>query len=127
LQGYYSAKLAERLPSGQPRYAARTILHHHRLLHEALHHAVRWGLAARNPAEFVDPPRAVRREMRAWDEEQVRLFLAAARRTSPYSPLYLAALTTGMREGELLGLRWQDVDLALGTATVQQTLYRLGG
>jgi integrase len=65
--------------------------------------------------------------MQVWDEEQVRLFLAQAQRFSPYYPLYLAALTTGMRQGELLGLRWQDLNLALGTASVQQTLYRLAG
>lgn len=64
--------------------------------------------------------------MRVWDEEQVRLFLAAARRSSAYYALYLTALTTGMRQGELMGLRWKDVDLALGVASIQQTLYRLG-
>jgi integrase len=64
--------------------------------------------------------------MRVWDDEQVRLFLAEAKRTSAYYALYLTALTTGMRQGELLGLRWKDVDLAAGVASVQQTLYRLG-
>src|SRR6516165_11470677 len=65
--------------------------------------------------------------MRVWDEEQVKLFLAEAKRSSLYYPLYLAALTTGMRQGELLGLRWQDIDLALGDARITQTFYRLGG
>jgi integrase len=65
-------------------------------------------------------------EMRVLDEEQVRLFLGEAKKTSPYYPLYLAAVTTGMRQGELLGLRWQDVDLGLRTASIQQTFYRLG-
>ncbi len=64
--------------------------------------------------------------MRVWDEEQVRLFLAEARRSSAYYALYLTALTTGMRQGELMGLRWKDMDLALGVASIQQTLYRLG-
>jgi len=57
----------------------------------------------------------------------VRLFLAEAKRFSPYYRLYLAAVTTGMRQGELLGLRWRDVDLTLGVASVQQTFYRLNG
>ena len=56
----------------------------------------------------------------------MRLFLAEARRSSAHYPLYLAALTTGMRQGELLGLRWRDVDLPLGIVSIQQTLYRLG-
>jgi len=64
--------------------------------------------------------------MRVWDEEQVRLFLAEAKRSSPYYRLYLAALLTGMRQGELLGLRWKDLGPTLHVASVQQTFYRLG-
>lgn len=61
------------------------------------------------------------------DEEQVRLFLGEAKKTSPHYALYLTALLSGMRQGELLGLRWKDVDFTLGVASVQQTFYRLGG
>jgi len=64
--------------------------------------------------------------MRVWDEEQVRLFLAEARRSSTNYVLYLMAVLTGMRRGELLGLRWQDLDLTLGMASVRQTFIRLG-
>ena len=84
-------------------------------------------LVARNPVDHVEIPRKQHKEMRVWDEEQVKLFLAEAKRSSHCYPLYLAALTTGMRQGELLGLRWQDVDLALGEARITQTFYRLGG
>lgn len=48
------------------------------------------------------------------------------KRSSPHYRLYLAALLTGARQGELLGLRWQDVDLTYGVASIQQTFYRLG-
>jgi integrase len=48
------------------------------------------------------------------------LFLAEAKRSSPFYRLYLAAVMTGMRQGELLGLRWRDLNLSLGTASVQQ-------
>src|SRR5207249_6434005 len=68
-----------------------------------------------------------RKEMQVLDEEQIRLFLAEAKRSSKHYRLYLAALLTGMRQGELLGLRWRDLDLTLGVASVQQTLYRLNG
>lgn len=119
IQGYFTAKLASGLSS-------TTVRHHATLLHGALRHAVKWGLLARNPADMVDPPRRCRSEIRVLDEEQVRLFLAEARRSSVHYRLYLAALTTGMRQGELLGLRWRDVDLSLGVASVQQTFYRLG-
>jgi len=87
---------------------------------------VKWGLVGRNPVDHVEIPRKRHVEMSVWDEEQVKLFLAEARRSSPYYPLYLAALTTGMRQGELLGLRWQDVNLTIGEARVTQTFYRLG-
>jgi integrase len=120
IQKFYSQKLQEGLSS-------TTVNKIHRVLREALGHAVRWGLISRNPATMVDPPRPRKVEMLVWDDEQIRLFLAEAKRSSPYHGLYLTALLTGMRQGELLGLRWQDVDLTVGVASVRQTLYRLGG
>lgn len=120
LQRYLAQKLEKGL-------SATTVRYHAAVLHEALRHAVRWGLLMRNPLDYVDLPRRRRKEMRVWDEEQVKLFLGEARKSSGYYTLYLAAVTTGMRQGELLGLRWSDIDFTLGTATVQQTFYRLGG
>lgn len=60
------------------------------------------------------------------DEEQVRLFLAEARRSPTNYCLYLTAILARMRQGELLGLRWSDIDFLLGSAPLQQTIYRLG-
>jgi integrase len=54
--------------------------------------------------------------MRVWDEEQVRMFIAEAKRSSQYYLLYLAAVLTGMRQGELLGLRWKDVNFTQAVA-----------
>lgn len=119
IQGYLSTQLARGLSS-------TTVLHHYRVLRKALKHAVRWGLLTRNPADMVDPPRRRRHGIKVWDEEQIRLFLAEARRSSKHYLLYLTALMTGMRQGELLGLRWRDVDLVEGRASIQQTFYRLG-
>lgn len=65
--------------------------------------------------------------MHVWDEEQVRLFLTEAKRSSPHYCLYLMAILTGMRQGELLGLRWEDIDFTLGVASVRQTFLRIGG
>ncbi len=115
--------LADRLRQG---LSSTSVQFHYEVLREALGHAVKKGLLARNPCEMVDRPRRRRVEMRVLDEEQVRLFLGAAKKFSPNYVLYLAAITTGMRQGELLGLRWQDVDLGEGTASIQQTFYRLG-
>jgi integrase len=104
-----------------------TVRYHLMVLHQALGQAVRDGVLSRSPADLVRPPRKYRPEIRTFDLEQARLFLGEAKRSSPYYRLYLAAVTTGMRQGELLGLRWKDVDLTLGVARVQQTFYRLGG
>ncbi len=130
VQGYFSSRLQgkkdERGRWVQRPLSPTTVRHHGMLLHEALRHAVRWGLRASNPTDMVDMPRNRQTEMRVLDEEQVRLFLAEAKRYSPYYRLYLAALMTGMRQGELLGQRWRDLNLSLGTASVQQIFYRLG-
>lgn len=90
--------------------SGRTVLQHHRLLREALGHAVRWQLIARNPADAVTAPRPERTEMRVLDEEGVRSLLRAAQGTELEALLHVA-LATGARQGELLGLRWADVDL----------------
>ena len=119
IQGYLTSKLHTGL-------SKTTVRYHAAILHQALRQAVKWGLLVQNPVDRVDLPRRARVEMRVWDEEQVRMFLAEARRSSAYYALYLTALTTGMRQGELMGLRWKDVDLTLGVASIQQTLYRIG-
>jgi integrase len=119
IRDYQAKKLAAGLSPTSVRY-------HRMLLREVLQQAVRDGLMVRNPADLVKPPAKQRYEVPTLDEEWVRLFLGEAKRSSRYYRLYLAAITTGMREGELLGLRWQDVDLTLGVASVRQTFYRLG-
>lgn len=65
--------------------------------------------------------------MALWDSEEVRLFLGEVRRSSPHYAFYLVAIMCRLRVGELLALRWQDVDLANGTLTVGQKVYRLSG
>src|SRR5437867_12835755 len=64
--------------------------------------------------------------MQSLDADHTRLILVTAKRSSPYYRLYLTAILTGMRQGELLGLRWTDVDLATGSLAVRQTFQRLG-
>lgn len=96
------------------------------VLHAALRQAVRWQLLVRNPADAVEPPRPPRRELQVPDAAEVRDLLAAADGT-PYGPLVRLAVLTGMRRGELLGLRWGDVDLDAAVLHVQQSAQRITG
>lgn len=106
------------------RLSARSVLRYHQVLHAALHQAVRWQLLTRNPADAVEPPRPNRREIRAMTPEQARTVMGAADATS-LGPFVRLALFTGMRRGELLGLRWSDVDSA--SIHLQQTAQRIAG
>ena len=111
------------LPDG---LAARTVLHHHRVLREALQHAVRWQLAASNPADAVSPPRPADREMRALTPGEVHRLLAADGDPGLRAIIHVA-VTTGLRLGELLGLRWSDLDLDGGTASISRAAQYLSG
>lgn len=101
-----------------------TVHHVHMLLHRALGQAVRWGLLSRNVADLTDPPRMAVHEMQTLGPEEVRKFLAVATEDR-LAALWLLAITTGMRQGELLGLRWTDLDLDHGALQVTGTLQRI--
>src|SRR5919199_108520 len=102
----------------------RTVLHHHRVLHEALAQAVRWGDLARKPMEAVDPPRGDRHEARTLDDPQANRWLSYVEHQE-YGLLLQTAFYTGMRLGELLGLRWRDVDLDAELIFVRQQYDRV--
>jgi len=104
----------------------QTVTHLHRVLHRALRDAVRWNLTPRNVCDLVDPPRVPRRREQWLDVDQARRLLAAAA-GDPLEALFVLALTTGMRQSELLGLKWEDVDLANGTLRVRRALQRVPG
>lgn len=97
----------------------------HRTLKCCLNQAVRWELIARNPASLAEPPRSPKRDIQTLTPDQIRRLLEVAQPTGRAS-LYMAAVTTGMREGELLALRWQDVDLEQCVISVTGTLDRSG-
>ncbi len=88
---------------------------------QMLAHAVKLDLIPRNVAKQEQPPRVPKREMQTWNAGQARRFLAVAAECS-YGPLWLVYLGTGMRPGEVLGLRWKDVDFEHGTLSVCQTV-----
>jgi integrase len=122
IQEYYSRALQSgRLDKRPGNLSPTTVLHHHRVLKEALGQAVKWQIIPRNPADAVEPPRPTRKEMRVFTPDQIGRLLEAARGTYLYIPILLA-VATGARRGEILALRWRDADLDAGTISVCRSL-----
>ena len=122
LQAFYRQSQESGRLDGEGGLSARSVVHLHRILSEALSHAVKWGLLARNVAQAVDPPRVTGKEMRTLDTEGVFGLLEASRGMI-YYPLFHLAIYTGLRRSELLGLRWRNVDLDLATGRVTVTMF----
>jgi integrase len=98
----------------------------HAVLSSAFKQAVRWQMLSRNPCEAVELPRYIRKEMQAFSPKEAKRFLEAAANDS-HGIIFAFALSTGMRPEEYLALKWSDIDLSKGTATVQRTLQRRKG
>ena len=124
LQAYYSKALKEGRRDGKGGLSPRTVRHHHTTLHTALAHAVKWRLLARNPADAVDAPKYQKKEMRVFDQSGMGTFLEFIKE-SEYYPLFYTSLYTGVRRSELLALRWCDVDLDMGTISINRSLHQL--
>ncbi len=95
----------------------------------ALRQAVKWDMLPRDPSEGVKSPSSKKdkRGLHAWTEEETARFLEQTKAGTRLHPLFALALATGMRQGELLGLKWQDVDLVKGTVSVCRALVRIRG
>jgi integrase len=115
VQSVYGQKLDDGL-------SPRSVEIIHATVHKALKQAVRWTLLPRNVAEATTPPRPTRREIMPLSGEQARTLLEAARGDTLYA-FYVLAVTTGMRNGELLGLQWKDVALEDRTLRVRRTVF----
>jgi integrase len=99
----------------------RTVGHVHRLLHRALGHAVTWGVAQQNPASAVKPPRVEDTEVEILRAGEIEGLLDKLHGRSLH-PIAVFALASGARRGEVLALRWQDVDLATGKVRIERSL-----
>jgi integrase len=115
--------------NGKGGLSEASLQHTHVVLRKALRDAVRGAhgakLLTRNPADDVQRPRRDRTEMQVWSAEELRRFLDATRDDRLYACWVLAA-TTGMRRGELLGLRWEDIDLEGGILSVRRSRVAAG-
>ena len=106
--------------------SAQTVRHARATLRRALHDAQRDGTLTRNVAALARPPRVDRREMRALSAAEVGRLLAATA-DDPMGPLYAVAVGSGLRAGELCGLRWTDIDLTARKLVVRRSLARADG
>ncbi len=125
IQSYYANKLASGRADGKGGLSARSVVYHHRILSKALDYGVRMGLVVRNVANVVKPPRVARVTMNTLSSEEVSRFLDAARETD-YFVYFSTLLYTGLRRGELLALRWRNLDFESATLRVVETAYKLG-
>jgi integrase len=113
--------LNQKLESG---LAPQTVVGIRTMLRTALAQALKWGLVTRNVAALVDPPRIPESKVNALTPEQARALLAAAE-GDRFEPIFVLALNCGMRRGEILGLRWQDVNFEAGVLRINQAVQRV--
>jgi integrase len=128
LQNLYSEKMkdgarADNRPGG---LSPKTVRHIHTVIHSSLEQAFKERIIPLNVADAVVLPKNPRKEMKTLDKEGVAAFLREAR-ASRYYTAFLLTLATGLRRGELLGLRWKEVDLENGLINVTQQLVRVAG
>ena len=119
VQGLYRHKLDSGL-------SPATVQKIHVVLHKALAQALKWNLIPRNAADAVKAPRPAAEEMRPLSPDEARKLMEAAQ-GDKLEALYVLAVHTGMRQGELLALKWDDVDLNEGVIRIRRTLARSGG
>ncbi len=121
IDGAWSMLRHEGRRDGKGGLSPQTVKHCHRLLKQALEQAVKWQLTNRNPADAVEAPRVIKKDLTVLDAEQTADLLEAMRETSFYIPS-LISVTTGLRRGEVLALRWEHLDFDTSNMFVRQSL-----
>ena len=95
-------------------------------MHRAFNQAVRWNYLARNACDLVEKPKAKNKDIQHYDEDEATKFLEAAKADTYYA-LYVLAIMTGLRQGELFGLRWEDIDWKGSAIAVRRTVDNIKG
>lgn len=119
LNSFYADLLENGRRDGDGGLSPTTVRRVHSTLHKAFADAVRWGRLNRNQADAADPPRNAKTEMSILEPSELRTFLESVRSDRLYAAWVLAT-TTGMRRGEIVGLRWADIDLDARTLSISQ-------
>jgi integrase len=105
-------------------FSTKTVGYVHQVLRTALTLAVRWEMVSRNVARLVDKPRVERKPINPLGPDEAKRFLQAIR-SHRLEALFSVALALGLRQGEALGLQWEDVDFEVGTLHVRNQLQRI--
>jgi len=117
------ALINRKLASG---LSPRRVQYIHAVLRRALGQAEKWGMVARNVAKLVNAPRVEQTEIKPFTPEEAKDFIRAIQ-GERLEALYLLAIATGLRQAEILGLSWKDIDLVGAELTVRTTLQRIDG
>lgn len=123
IQNLINEKMENGRVEGEGGLSPRTVKYIYSTLHTALKQAVRERIIPFNVAEAVELPKKRKKEMNTLSAEESRRFLQTTRK-SPLHAAYLLALSTGLRQGEILGLKWEDIDFDEGALTVKRQLLR---
>jgi len=122
LQQFYSKKLeggrADKKSGG---LSPKSVVGIHKVISSALKVAVTWELVVKNVAESISPPRIPETPQQTWTTDHAQTFLGSISKHRLH-PLYVLAIVTGMRRGEILGLRWQDIDWDKSTIHIVQSM-----
>lgn len=121
IETLYSDMLRNGRIDGKGGLSKTTVEHHHRVLKKALSKAVKWQYLGRNPCDAVDPPKPEKKDIQTLTVEETQQFIEKAKGSNIYLPILLA-VTTGIRLGEVCGLRWMDIDLDNKRLSIRQVI-----
>lgn len=116
----YAKALASGRRDGKGGLAPSTVVYMHRIIKHALAQAVRWGMIVRNPADAVTPPKIERATLTTYDMPQTAELLDVVRGTRLHVPIMLAVMC-GLRRGEIVALRWRNVDFQTGSLAIVES------
>jgi integrase len=120
---FRSGVIPKQMPPG---LAPKTVRNIHAMIHRALVDAVAWKYINDNPASSIRPPKLARARRKVWTPDQIRTFLKSVQQDR-FAALFLLELTTGIRRGQLCGLKWSDVDLDRRQITVHDNRVVVAG